>query len=65
MEEELRNKLKKLLEMGFTQKSITNRLGLSKTTISYFLKKERELGKKSEKKLIQVIEDIKEEIKII
>lgn len=62
MDEELRKKLEKLIKLGFTQKSIVNRLGLSKTTLNYFLNNKRELSEKSKEKLAKIIKQIKIEV---
>lgn len=62
MDEELRKKIEKLIDLGFKQKSIVNRLDLSATTLSYFLKDKRELPKKSKENLARVIEQIKIEV---
>ena len=61
-EEELRKKIQKLLNMGFKQKNIINKLNLSATTLSYFLNNKRELSPMSKENLVRVIEQIKIEV---
>lgn len=58
----LQDKIKKITQMGLTQKSIANRSGYSTIYISQFIKGERKISTKCENNILKSVNELLKEM---